>query len=666
MAALYVEGSKINWAGLDREGTRATISLPTYPFQRERHWIEGVSHALPPAAENRTNEREWIHAIEWREQELERAPGADVERWILVGEPSEAAAALAARIRSDGFEPVIVSPIGIEGVQRARLRETIDAHPDSGRPADVHVVDLAPLGVTGFGDPVLDAQRSVSGTLLEIAQACAGARARVSLSIVTCGATGPGGVVHAAQATAWGMAASLAYEHPDLNARCIDVDPSAAFDPQVLWQALRASADRIAIRAGRCHVARLTRATLPVEPAVLDGEAAYLVTGGFGGLGRHVVTALVERGARRIAVASRHASAEAAAGMTDHRHAAGVTVTSFPADVSSWTEAERLVETIEAALGPLRGVIHAAGVLDDGVLEQQSWERLERVLAPKVAGAVHLHHATLHCPLDFFVLFSSMAGVLGSAAQTSYGAANAFLDALATARRQAGLPAVSVSWGPFAEEGMAAGVRSTHRQRWADAGVTPMLPARVMNLLPRIARAFQANVIVGSVDWNRYAARADWLAPFLGELVTVPQARAATIAGEWLQAPAHRRRALVLDFCTRTAADVLQIDSVAPDRSLSELGLDSLMAIELRNRIQHATSTTVPMSRLLEGATAEEIAALVVDTGQHGAPVPASPSSGSESVTPEEAEALLMKIDEMDEREVDALLVQLGQTRQVG
>ena len=185
-------------------------------------------------------------------------------------------------------------------------------------------------------------------------------------------------------------------------------------------------------------------------------DATYLITGGHGGLGLAVARWLVEKGARHLVLLSRSGASSAGEEVAADLAAKGATVTTIQADVSNESDLARALSEIRNTMPPLRGVIHAAGVLDDHLLLNLDAESFRRVLAPKVLGAWNLHTLTADLPLDFFVVFSSVASVLGSPGQANYAAANAFLDGLAHDRRSQGLPCLSINWGPWAEVGMAA------------------------------------------------------------------------------------------------------------------------------------------------------------------------------------------------------------------
>ncbi len=231
-----------------------------------------------------------------------------------------------------------------------------------------------------------------------------------------------------------------------------------------------------------------------------QGDASYLITGGLGGLGLEVARWLVEHGARHLILIGRREPSDAAARAVAGLREAGAEVVVAPADVAS--EAD-LAAVLARAPRPVRGVVHAAGVLDDGVLMQQTWARFEAVLAPKVQGAWNLHRLTRDQPLDFFVLFSSSAALLGSPGQGSYTAGNAFLDALAHHRRALGLPALSIDWGPWSGVGMAAAL-DEQRRRWAALGVSEIAPPQGLELLQHALTQDLTQVAALPVDWVRF------------------------------------------------------------------------------------------------------------------------------------------------------------------
>lgn len=407
--------------------------------------------------------------------------------------------------------------------------------------------------------------------------------------------------------------------------------------------------------------------------AVVRPDATYLVTGGLGALGLQVANWLVSQGARSLVLAGRHAASEQAQAVIASLEAQGATVTVAQMDASQADQVAGLLASLRQHGQPLRGIVHAAGVLDDGVLRQQSWERFVSVLAPKAEGAWNLHRLTQDDRLDFFVAFSSAAAVLGSPGQGNYAAANAFLDGLAQARRAAGLPALSVNWGPWAAAGMAAALDARDRSRLAATGLATLSPEQgLATLALLLAGDAPPQVVAARLQWPVLAERfpAGEEPPLLKELIararsvsTTGDAGAAT-QGErpdWvarLQASAPSERVpLLVDLLRERALRVLGLGPTYPldaQRPLQELGLDSLMAVELKNSLSAAIGRNLAVTLLFEHPTLTSLAKHVVSEVlglSIEAEGPATPellqvdatTAAIEQMTDEEAEALLLE-----------------------
>jgi myxalamid-type polyketide synthase MxaB len=295
--------------------------------------------------------------------------------------------------------------------------------------------------------------------------------------------------------------------------------------------------------------------------------------------------------------------------------AGGARVEVVQADVARADDVARLIQTCQAT-GPLRGVVHAAGVLDDGILEKQNPERFARVMAPKVRGAWELHVQTEGLPLDFFICFSSLASLLGSPGQGNYAAANAFLDALAHHRRARGLPGLSINWGPWADAGMAAKLHS----RLKAHGEAMIDPATGVRMLTCALTQTAAQVGVLHVDWPQYAA--GYPTPeFLEMLLDRPfGSRPGGIPGPALiqrlaDAPADRRRELREEFVQEQVAGVLGHPAHAVPRTqgLADLGMDSLGSIELRSRLEQALACRLPTTVAFDYPNVELLSAYLND-----------------------------------------------------
>jgi hypothetical protein len=284
-------------------------------------------------------------------------------------------------------------------------------------------------------------------------------------------------------------------------------------------------------------------------------------------------------------------------------------------DVSRAEEVRGILDDARRVLPPLKGVIHSAGVLDDGVILQQSWARFERVLAPKVLGAWNLHEATRAMELEHFVLFSSGAALLGSPGQANHAAANAFLDALAHGRRAAGLPALSINWGAWAGVGAAAG--DTLRERLTLQGMDALAPEAGLAALGRILNDERAQVGVLAIDWERLSPRLPAGSTFFAEMrASGPSTEAAAppeIHGlrASLDGIAPSKRRGVLE--RRVRQEAVRVLGLPPgrhldrDRPLQEMGLDSLMAVELRNALSQAVQSPLPATLLFDHPTVERL-----------------------------------------------------------
>jgi acyl carrier protein len=278
-----------------------------------------------------------------------------------------------------------------------------------------------------------------------------------------------------------------------------------------------------------------------------------------------------------------------------------------------------ILARISDAMPPLRGVIHAAGVLDDGLLVNLDQERLSTVMAPKVQGAWNLHALTLNIPLDFFVLFSSVASVLGSPGQGSYAAANAFLDALSHQRRALGLPSLTINWGPWAAVGMAA--RAERSRRLAFLGMDAIAPQQGLQVLEDLLRRDAAQIVAVSAHWQQmlHSFHAMKHQPALlsqlaiekaerGQIVAPPANQGDGQKEEDLTVEAlsaiepEQRLALLVSHLQKELAVVLGLESseIEPQESLNNLGLDSLMVLELKQRLETGLDIELPIDSLMQ------------------------------------------------------------------
>jgi myxalamid-type polyketide synthase MxaB len=380
---------------------------------------------------------------------------------------------------------------------------------------------------------------------------------------------------------------------------------------------------------GKVVLALPSRQTASCQPGngLIRRDASYLITGGFGALGLRVARWLVDQGARYLVLAGRRgASSEAARAAVAALQAAGAEVLAVAADVS---RAEDVAGLPAAAnrFPPLAGILHLAGVLDDGVLLKQDLERLDRVMAPKVAGAWNLHILASRLPLDFFVVFSSAAGLLGAPGQANYAAANAFLDALMHYRRRQGLPALSIDWGPWGHEGMASVAEAGDQDRWSSRGIGVIRPELGLRLLGSLMGSDITQVAALSADWPRLLGvlSAHGVEPLLSGLAQAALSRTPQENGserdrqrrrKLIECGPDQRRALATTMIQEEVAGVLRLaspDSADPQQGFFHMGMDSLAALELRNRLQVVLDRRLPATIAMECSNVTELAEYVVD-----------------------------------------------------
>ncbi|UUU26922.1 type I polyketide synthase [Streptomyces sp. DSM 40750] len=438
------------------------------------------------------------------------------------------------------------------------------------------------------------------------------------------------------QALVWGLTRAAQAEHPDRFV-LLDVDGAPARDGDLWRAALGSGEPQLALRDGTLLTPRLvrTRAAAPDGPAPVTGlgpEGTVLVTGGTGALGGLVARRLVtEHGVRRLVLLSRGGSRAAGAReLADALGALGAEVTVEACDAADRDALSAVLDRITAA-HPLTAVIHAAGVVDDGVLAAPSPETVDAVLRPKLDAAWHLHELTRDMDLAAFVLFSSATATLGAPGQSSYAAANAFLDALAQHRASLGLPAVSLAWGAW-DAGMAARLDDTAVRRMRRSGVLALSPEDGLALFDTVLTAPHAGngtqprtLLPVRLDTAALRGAGDSVPALLRGLVrtSAPAAAAGAPAREdasgelrrrLVGVDARERERILLDVVRRTVAEVLGHSggsAVAPGRAFSDLGFDSLTAVELRNRLGAGTGLRLPATLVFDHPTAQALARYV-------------------------------------------------------
>ncbi len=546
--------------------------------------------------------------------------------WLVLDDERSTGEALARILRQRG------------AAARPLARSELSAALGSGRATDVAglVCILGDGGAAGASPA--DAAMATAEQVLAIFQSLP---PDVPVWLVTRGAqaVSDGDSVSVAHAAAWGLGRAFAEEHPETLGGLVDVDPrdapEAAAAEIVRSLSSRDGEDQVAFRGGVRLVPRLIRADAPERPApALYADATYLIAGGLGDLGLQVAGWMIARGARRLILASRtplpprgewtrsHPARVAARIAAIRRlEAQGAAIHVASIDVAVRAQLAAFLDAFAAEGWPaIRGIVQCAGAVDGRLLADVDPDGLSAVLLPKVRGTWNLHELTLGLPLDFFILFSSIASLLPSAGQASYAAANAFLDALAHERHRSKRPALSVNWGPWAEVGMAVAI--DEGSRLTASGIEPLRPRDALAAFGRALSTAGSQAIVMALDPRRCGTDGHPAPALLSGIVAAHRSEAgesthghAEALRDVLAAAGsfEERRSILETFLQEQVGAVLKRSAsrIELTRPLRGMGLESLMALELRNRLEAATHTRLPATLAWNHPTVELLARFI-------------------------------------------------------
>ena len=528
---------------------------------------------------------------------IARAPAADREKkrnWLLIGDASGFARQVAATLTERGEQVEVIGGGDPLPVDQAAWRGIVDlASLDV--PAAEDIADLDWDNVHRLG-----CERVLALTRLLIKT---GGR----LWVATRGAECVGGELMSSaigSAPVWGLGRTIALEHPDIWGGLVDLDPAESAENQagLLVDSLTAGdgEDQIAFRGGVCHVARLKRCDRPMQAAPrFDPHASYLVTGGLGGLGLIVARWMAEQGARRLILVGRSGiERPEQADAVDRIERLGVSVRTVRADIADPEAVAQLFDSIAAGEPPLKGVIHAAAALSRDNVREMSPDALREVLRPKVLGTWLLHRHTRHLALDFFCLFSSAASLLGASGLAHYAAANQFLDALAKYRQGQGLPALAIEWGAWDEMRNAS---EKQRQEARSQGLLPMPASQALSALGGLLQSRESCIAVAAINWRTLRAVFEVRRKRpLFDGIEMPAIKVEAVRAsepQWQKLPAPARESWLANVVWEEICGVLRIDDGAPiefDRGFFEMGMDSLVSVELKNRLEARLGRSVP------------------------------------------------------------------------
>ncbi|MGJ6127019.1 SDR family NAD(P)-dependent oxidoreductase [Mycolicibacterium sp. Y3] len=661
LANAYVAGHVPDFGALLQQPARK-LDLPTYPFQHRHYWFRDKQ--VQPAAKTDSARTEAVRLLEdGRIDELaallggsnggqtvtdvlnklatqhnrqrsaqsisdaryeiswQKAAGGgpavgEGSAWLLIGEDAAVLAPIIGALTAHGHRQRVLPLPASDADERqleAELRAAVEDEPEL---RILHVAALESDSTPSMRS-LLRMQHRVLGGTQRLFRAAAAAELRVPIWVATRGAqrVTDTDTVAPEQSSLWGFCRAVALEYPQVWGGLADVTEGSSDEWFRLIRALVAAPrgeDQIALREQAAYVPRLVRRTGQPNPTPLElrSDATYLVTGGLGSLGLEIAGHLASHGAKQLVLTSRRAPNAAAQQRIDGlREQHGCEVRVVTADVANPHEVAHLFATVAAELPPLAGIVHAAGENSTTPLSDLDSAELDRVFAGKVWGAWYLGEAAADLKLDFFLSTSSISSVWGSYGQSAYSAANAFLDGLTWHLRAQGIPGLSVNFGPWSA-GMADPDARAQLER---RGVRTLSPADALAGMADVIVGDTAQGIVARIDWSRFlpiylqTGQRSLLAEVAREVpdsvAAAPGPSGTTRFVEQLTAaPVQQRKKLVLEYLRDAVAEVTQIDAseIREEGGFFDLGMDSLMAVELRRRLEQAVGKELPATLAMD------------------------------------------------------------------
>jgi acyl transferase domain-containing protein/surfactin synthase thioesterase subunit len=633
LGRLYCFGYPLDWSKR-YTGGRPWVPLPTYPWQHESHWLQapgelGDTEAGRAAAEP-------CYSIEWQVSEPATSEEADGGAWLILADRGGRSGRLRRELEARGHTCIEVSagetylrlgpgefrinPAAPEDFARLLLEPEIIAAIGHDSPFDARgIVQLwsADNPVPLVLESIRDAQEFGALSALHLVQAILRAEWKQlpRLVLVTSQVQAiENGSVAVAQSPLWGLGLSIGLEIPDLSCILVDLDGSPNIDGLADEIVDSGGEDRIARRGARRYVARLVPHPASASaPVSLRSDATYLVAGGLGGIGLKVVAWMAARGAQHFALLGRTEPQEAAKQVLETLREQGCDIRTFAVDVADREALRGTMNDIASTMPPLAGVMHAAGLLDIKMIAEVDVAYFRAMARAKLEGAWNLHELTQDRPLDFFVLFSSVASLFGSPGQASYSSANSFLDALSHHRHKMGLPALSLNWTAWSDVGMATPVIDHASRYLAAQGMGTVDTASGMAILERVLTDDYAPQI-GIVplipsQLPRSAFFSALLPPSAPATSDAPR-----MSDRILAHPREEWPEIVEEALHQMFAKALRIPAGRFGRTdpLQELGMDSLIGIELRRQVQEQFGVTLLASEIAAGASVHALAQSVV------------------------------------------------------
>jgi len=700
LGELYKAGIDPEWQGLEQPGRHRTVTLPTYPFQRQSYWMELPNIISPNHNQHSTSNEidRYIYTLQWQESPLQTNihrsnSSTGIDQWLIFTDENHTGLVLGEVLEREGYSCIyvlkgseyykngavvcMINPVSLEDFSRLFKEIFIPRESIGSKLGILYLWGIDTLlncenENSIMGNKISETQKISCGSILNILTVVEDLQlaSKVKLWILTknsqqfyedsinapvstgidsketttnqkfCGGSGGGfskeppdrrrqKAIPPWQSPLWGFGRTIALENPALWGGLIDIhhplEKTTIF--RIVKELLHGHEDQVCYGInGRRHVPRIQHGLGTMQRSdnrrpFPNQEGTYLITGGTGGLGLEIAGWLAAKGGRHLVLVARNTPQSSAQKIINNLKAEGMDIDFITCDVSKGDQVNRLFEQISQKMKPLCGIFHTAGVLDDSTLAGQSWERFQKVFASKVYGAWNLHRASLQLDLELFVLFSSAVSWLGNAGQANYAAANEYLNALAQYRRRLNFPALSINWGPWKHIGMAV-VQKNRGERMAARGMKSFEPWVGLELLETLIRKNPAQACCLDIDWQQFSPYAPYkqkkgiLSALLpqenGEKNRESTPETDTIIAELTQAAPNQRHRLLLSILAETTAHVMgyrDTRKVAVDKPLVEQGADSLMLMEIRNRLQRVLEFSFSVTILYSHPTLEKIAA---------------------------------------------------------
>ncbi len=691
LGTLYTAGGTINWKTFATGQIWQKTALPTYPFQRKSYWVQppdtqGEIGLSEPVVSADVNLYQTVYIEKPLAEETLLSPEKIAGRYILVCSNQTDTPDRYALLAAATGCTLVFAFLGETYHQENATRFYL--HPAQAEDFRQLIEALASYTLQGvWYEWGIDSERFVTGKislpvqveacqgLLHLVQALSSVPLRMPprLLIVTRQAVqaSTADPLRLDVSPLTGMCKSIQLEHPEWQVVWADVADNLLPLDVLAQEFLTANPEtQLAYRNGKRLAGRLQPYALPEETASfqIDTTASYLITGATGALGKHLCAWLIGQGARHLIVIHRSSAAEALAALADELALHGGTLRIYQADVADYTAMKDVFETLQTDGISLKGVFHLAGTRMDRTIQNLTWNDFTAVFRSKVQGGWNLHLLTQTLSLDWFVCFSSAASLLGSPGQANYAAANAFLDALAVFRRQAGLPALSIQWGPWQGEGMAEDASSHQRQ-----GAEVIQKTSAVHNLLRLGQVLSVSSVppvIGMVAFNPNIVQE--LAAQFSFLSLVAESDHTKVAGlsdsevtrfgQQLRSlsEAEARRSL-FRFIGETTAHILgraATDILPPSQGLAEAGLDSLMAVELQRRIQQQVQVSFSPAILYSYNTLQSLTDYVFSLLMAETSVPLEVHTPATYLKPMTPLVSTLDIDQLTEEEAEALLLE--------